>query len=152
MNMSTTGLSVIDSSLQRTHAWLDEIMADLGPDRTFAWHLLGSVLHAIRDRLPIELSSHFSAQLPLVIRGLYFDQWSPGASVKPGRTLDAFLHDVGHGVENLRPTNPAVASQAVFRVISRHLSDGELRKVRDSLPKPVRESWLAAEQLIASAG
>lgn len=149
--MSTTGLSVIDSSLQRTHVWLDELMAELGPDRSFAWHVLGAVLRAIRDRLPIEVSAHLSAQLPLVVRGLYFEQWSPGTAAKPGRALDAFHHDVGEAAKTARPVSPIDASQAVFRVLSRHLSEGEIRKVRDSLPEPVRESWLAAEQSIASA-
>ena len=49
--MSTTGLDVFDRTLQKTNTWLDEIMAELGPDRHVAWHVLGAVLHAVRDRI-----------------------------------------------------------------------------------------------------
>jgi len=145
--MSTTGLEVIDSSLQRTHVWLDEIITELGPDKHFAWHVLGAVLHAIRDRLPIELGAHFSAQLPLMIRGLYYDQWSPDTLEKPARTYDAFLQQIQQAMKNSRPVGPADAGMAVFRVLSRHLTPGQVSKVQESLPEAIRDKWLAAEQL-----
>src|SRR6266568_3524840 len=75
--MSATGLEVFDKTLQTTNIWLDEIMAKLGPDRRIAWHALGAVLHALRDRLQIGLAVHLGAQLPLLVRGLYYDQWHP---------------------------------------------------------------------------
>ena len=62
--MSATGLDVFDKTLQTTNIWLDEIMATLGPDRQVAWHVLGAVLHALRDRLQIGLAVHLGAQLP----------------------------------------------------------------------------------------
>ena len=33
------------------------------------------------------------------------------------------------------------AVEAVFRVLSRHVSDGEVRHVRDQLPAEVRDLW-----------
>jgi uncharacterized protein (DUF2267 family) len=48
--MSATGLDVFDTTLQITNIWLDEIMAESGPDRQVAWHALGAVLHTWRDR------------------------------------------------------------------------------------------------------
>jgi uncharacterized protein (DUF2267 family) len=41
--MSATGLEVFDKNLQTINIWLDEIMADYGPDRRVAWHMLGAV-------------------------------------------------------------------------------------------------------------
>ena len=84
--MSATGLDVFDKTLQTTNIWLDEIMAKLGPDRQVAWHVLGAVLHALRDRLQIGLAVHLGAQLPLLVRGLYYDQWHPSEqTLKQGR-------------------------------------------------------------------
>ena len=74
--MSATGLDVFDKTLQTTHIWLDELMEEIGPDRQVAWHVLGAVLRAVRDRVPLELAVHLGAQLPLLIRGTYYDQWS----------------------------------------------------------------------------
>jgi uncharacterized protein (DUF2267 family) len=68
--MSATGLEVLDKSVQTTNIWLDEIMEGIGPDRRLAWHSLRAVLHALRDRLPLDQAAHLGAQLPIVIRGL----------------------------------------------------------------------------------
>jgi uncharacterized protein (DUF2267 family) len=62
--MSATGVNVFDKTLQTTNIWLDEIMEELGLDRQLAWHILGAVLRALRDRLPADLAAHLSAQLP----------------------------------------------------------------------------------------
>ena len=56
--MSATGLDVFDKTLQTTNIWLDEVMADIGPDRKAAWHVLGVVLRALRDRVPGPLAAH----------------------------------------------------------------------------------------------
>jgi len=77
--MSATSLDVFDKTLQTTHIWLDELMAEVGPDRQVAWHVLGAVLRAVRDRIPLEVAVHLGSQLPLLVRGLYYDQWhAPG--------------------------------------------------------------------------
>ncbi len=64
--MSATGLDVFDKTLQTTHIWLDELMAENGPDRQVAWHVLGVVLRTVRDRIPLELAVHLGSQLPLL--------------------------------------------------------------------------------------
>ena len=69
--MSANGLEVFDKTLDTTHVWLKEIMADLGPDKQVAWKVLSTVLHKLRDRLSINLAAHLGAQLPLLIRGVY---------------------------------------------------------------------------------
>ncbi len=68
---------VFDKTLQTTNIRLDEIVATLGPDRQLAWKVLSVVLHKPRERLPIELSAHLSAELPLLVRGVYYDQFEP---------------------------------------------------------------------------
>ena len=90
--MSATGLDVFDKTLQTTHIWLDELMAEIGPDRQVAWHVLGTVLRAVRDRIPLELAVHLGAQLPLLVRGIYYDQWHAlGRMDGKPRSLDEFL-------------------------------------------------------------
>jgi uncharacterized protein (DUF2267 family) len=77
--MAATGLDVFDETIQTTHIWLDELMKDeaIGPDKNLAWHVLGAVLRAIRDRLPVDLAAHFGSQLPILVRGTYYDQFRP---------------------------------------------------------------------------
>ena len=139
--MSATGLDVFDKSLQTTNIWLDEVMADIGPDRQVAWHVLGAVLRALRDRVPAPLAAHLGAQLPLIVRGAYYDGYHPNAEPMRLRTQDAFLAHVEHGLHGIRPVDPRDAVCAVFDVLSAHLPRGQCVKVRDALPDDVKALW-----------
>jgi uncharacterized protein (DUF2267 family) len=141
--MSSTGLDVFDKTLQTTHIWLDELMQVIGPDRHVAWHVLGSVLRALRDRVPLGLAVHLGSQLPLLVRGAYYDQWhAPGQTLEhPPRSLDEFLQIVSQDLENTRPVNVRDATGAVFQILSRHVDRGQIDKVRDAMPEEVRNFW-----------
>jgi uncharacterized protein (DUF2267 family) len=138
--MSTTGLEVFDKTVQTTNIWLDEIMDQMGPDRHLAWHILGAVLHALRDRLPTDEAAHLAAQLPLLVRGLFYEQWHP-AGIRKDRTQQEFLKHVGEGLKGGRPVSRADATRAVFSVLERHITGGEIQKVASSLPRDVRALW-----------
>jgi uncharacterized protein (DUF2267 family) len=139
--MSATGLEVFDKTLQTTHTWLDQITSQMGPDRQLAWHVLGAVLHATRDRLPLELAAHLGAQLPLLVRGLYYDQWRPAAEPLKTRSREEFLARVAEGLAHARPVNAAKAAHAVFGVLDHYVDPGQVRKVRDALPEDLRDLW-----------
>jgi uncharacterized protein (DUF2267 family) len=141
--MSATGLDVFDKTLQTTHIWLDELMAEIGSDRQAAWHVLGTVLRAVRDRIPLELAVHLGSQLPLLVRGLYYDQWhAPGRMDEKPRTLDAFLSPISEQLAQTRPINAHNATQAVFRILSRHVNPGQIEKVKHALPGEVQAIWI----------
>jgi uncharacterized protein (DUF2267 family) len=141
--MSSTGLDVFDKTLQTTHIWLDELMQVIGPDRHVAWHVLGAVLRAIRDRVPLGLAAHLGSQLPLLVRGVYYDQWHAPArpDEKPPRSLDEFLAPIADELANTRPVNVRDATRAVFQILSRHVNLGQVEKVRDAMPEEVRNLW-----------
>jgi uncharacterized protein (DUF2267 family) len=139
--MSTTGLEVFDKTIQVTNTWLGEIMERLGPDRHVAWHVLGAVLRTLRDRLPLGLTAHLSAQLPLLVRGTYYDQWVPAQEPQKWRSQDEFLAAVAEKLRNIRPVAPAEAARSVFMVLNHHVDPGQVAHVRDSLPEDVRKLW-----------
>jgi len=149
--MTATGLSVFDKTLQTTNIWLDDITDLIGADRQVAWHALGAVLRCIRDRIPLELAAHLGSQLPILVRGLYYDQWRPAAQLKLWRSLDEFLAGVATELVGTRPIDPADAARAVFRALSRHVDPGQLRKVREALPEEVRAVW-SGELLVSELG
>jgi uncharacterized protein (DUF2267 family) len=142
--MSATGLDVFDRTLQTTNIWLDDIMRDLGPDRHAAWHALGAVLHAVRDRLQVGLAAHLGAQLPLLIRGLYYDQWHPSEHTLKQRSAELFLDHVEQGLKDIRPINAQDAARCVFRVMNHYLDPNQIEKVRHALPEAVRRMWPSA--------
>lgn len=143
--MSASGLEVFDRTLETTHIWLNEICNDLGPDKQVAWKVLSTVLHKLRDRLTINLAAHLGAQLPLLIRGVYYDQYEPDRMPSELRSREDFVAEVAEWLSDTRPVDPDEAVRSVFRLLSRHISEGQVNKVRDALPKSLRRLWEEAE-------
>ena len=151
--MSANGLEVFDKTIQTTNIWLNEIMDRLGPDRQLAWRALSVVLRKLRDRLPLELSAHLGAQLPLLVRGVYYDQFDPGRIPADCRSPEEFTEEVSEWLDDARPVDPADAIAAVFGVLERHLSEGQIAKIRNALPKGIRMLWDGADaRFLAEAG
>ena len=143
--MSANGLEVFDKTLETTHIWLNEICNDLGPDKQVAWKVLSTVLHKLRDRLPIGLAAHLGAQLPLLVRGVYYDQFEPSKMPTECNNRDEFIQEVAEWLSDTRPVDPELAVRSVFGVLSRHVSEGQIAKVREALPRGLRQSWMDAE-------
>jgi len=141
--VSTTGLEVFDKTLQTTHIWLDEVMETIGPDRNVAWRVLGAVLRSLRDRLPPELAAHLGAQLPLLVRGTYYDQFRPGHTPEKVHTENEFLTYVASDLGGIRPVNVRDATRSVLAVLGRHVTPEQVEKVKRSLPGPIRGLWPA---------
>jgi uncharacterized protein (DUF2267 family) len=139
--MSATGLDVFDKTLQTTNIWLGEIMDRLGLDRQVAWKVLSTVLHKLRDRLPLEVAAHLGAQLPLLVRGVYYDQFIPARLPTGCRTPEEFNEEVARWLSDIRPVDPDAAVAAVFGVLNRHLSEGQIAKIRSVLPKGLQMLW-----------
>jgi uncharacterized protein (DUF2267 family) len=150
--MSMTGLEVFDRTLQITNIWLDEITDQMGVDRRAAWKILSSVLHTLRDRLPADLAAHLGAQLPLLVRGTYYDQYEPAKQPTGWHTSVAFADEVGKLLADTRPVDPEEAIDAVFCVLSRHVSQGQVAKIRRALPQSIGELWPEPEAPSFMAG
>jgi uncharacterized protein (DUF2267 family) len=75
--MSDQGVETIESTTQKTHEWIARIAEALHKEKRDASKALRSVLQTVRDRLPSDLAVHFGAQLPMLIRGLYYEGWEP---------------------------------------------------------------------------
>lgn len=139
--MSATGLDGFDQTLHKTNIWLKEIMADLGPDRQRAYHALRAVLHSLRDRLTVEEAAHLSAQLSLLIRGIYFEGWHPAGKPNKDRSLDEFLQHVQERLGGIEPINVETATRSVLRVLQQNVTDSEIDHVKDMMGKALRPLW-----------
>lgn len=138
---------VFETTLQKTNIWLKEI-SDLlhWDDHQRAYHGLRAVLHAVRDRLPVPEAAHFGAQLPMLVRGFYYDNWKPGSTPAKIKTTQEFYDVVRENFAADRNVNPIRLTEAVMTVLATNLSPGELEKLRGILPPHLREIWPAHRQ------
>jgi uncharacterized protein (DUF2267 family) len=140
--MTSTGLAVFDDTIQKTNIWLKEIMEEIGPDRQRAYDVLRAVLHTLRDRLTIDEAAHLAAQLPMLIRGIFFEGWRPADTpAKELRSREEFVAKVNERLQMTRPTDPADAVRAVFHVLERRVTEGEMADVRQMLPQDLEPLW-----------
>src|SRR5271166_3374717 len=139
MAMSQTGLAPFDSTIQTTNVWLNDILEQLGwQDRHHAYHALGTVLHALRDRLSVNHAAALGAQLPMLVRGFYYEGWHPAGKPTRQRKQEDFLNHVAVEFRDDPGIDPAEVARAVFQVIADHVSPGEVNHVKIALPGEIR--------------
>jgi len=145
--MSATGVAAFDSTLQTTHVWLNEICEEMGwpRDPHRAYHALRAVLHALRDRLRPEEAAGLAAQLPLLVRGIFYEGWHPAGKPIKARSADEFLTPVADAFRGEfrgePPARPADVARAVFTVLKRHVTAGEVADVIAALPGDIQTLW-----------
>ncbi|HVE42298.1 MAG TPA: DUF2267 domain-containing protein [Planctomycetota bacterium] len=137
----TTNMDVFERSIQKAGRWIDDLERYMGwenPHQTY--EALGVVLHVLRDRIPVHQAVAFGAQLPLLLRGLYFQNWDVSKNPEKYRHARDFLAHVRDGLAEHRlefvPEERLV--EGVVAVISQRISEGEYASLRRSLPAEVR--------------
>ncbi len=130
---------IIARSVEKTHVWLNELAEELGTeDRQEAYRVLRAFLHAVRDRLTVDEAAQLAAQLPDLIRGIYYENWDPSATPRRYHDLDSFLRRIAEEALLDGETRASYAAAAAGRVLHRHISGGELEDVLGMLPEGLR--------------
>lgn len=128
---------------QQAQQWVNELAEDLQWNERRAYHLLRCVLHTLRDWLSPEEMTDLSAQLPVLIRGIFYEGWKPGATPVLERGKEDFIARVQEAFSDDLLNDPDAAVAAVFRLLDRHVSHGEIVQVRNSMKKSLRGLWPA---------
>ena len=137
-----TGLDVFDTTVHKTHAWLHDIMQELGwEERHKAYLALRTTLHALRDRLSVEETAQLGAQLPMLIRGLYYEGWNPTGKPEKIRHKTAFLAPIRDHFRDDWQVDPEEVARAVLKVLTQHVSEGEIADIKHCLPTELRALW-----------
>ena len=133
--------ATISHAVQQTQEWLKELRnnGDLA-DEGAAYRLLRVVLHQLRDRLNVDEAVHLGAQLPLIVRGIYYEGWRPSHTPEKIRSRQEFLDKVTLKLlPNRIAAEPAVRD--VFMLLTHHCDPGEIADVIDQLPAELKELW-----------
>jgi uncharacterized protein (DUF2267 family) len=141
--MSQTGLSEFDVTVQKTNIWLNDLMELLQcKDRHRAYFALRTVLHALRDHLTVDMAADLGAQLPMLVRGFYYEGWRPSCTPSKERTRDQFLAHITNEFNDVRVDSEEVV-RAVLSLLNKRLSEGEVSSIQHCLPSDLRTLWPA---------
>ncbi len=125
--------------------FINEVCSELGiEDGQQALRITRAVLHAVRDRLLPDDAVQFAQGLPMMIKGIYFDQYDLSKTPVRIRDAEEFLSFVREkdrfgAVEDFRsPKDVVIAMQAVFRVLENNMEYRQVEQVKDELPAEVQ--------------
>ncbi len=143
----STNILALDRAISNTIQWIDDIQDELGwESRDNVYKASKAVLQSIRDRLPIEEVMHFSANLPLIMKGMMMDGYDLKNKPERIRGLEEFLEYVQANYDSTMRDiiSPEDATIAVVSVLNRRMGGGEMCKVAANMPEKVKRLFEAA--------
>ena len=137
-----SGLTIINHAAAQAHEWINELQSQMKlPNQQSAYAALRAVLHHLRDRLPVKENADLSAQLPTLIRGIYFEGWSPKEGRSLPRSTEEFVQAVFATLSEHPEIHAGNATRAVFALLDTKISHGEMNDVIQSFPVEMRNLW-----------
>ena len=139
--MTVDTVSVFEHTIELTHTWLHDVMERLGwHEKHRAYMALRAVLHAVRDRVGPEDAAHLAAQLPMLVRGFYYEGYHPAGKPVADRKRADFLARVASECSD-EDRNEGRVTRAVLQVLAKHITPGEVDKIKGALPSEIRALW-----------
>lgn len=137
--MAEKDLPVVELSIEKTRLWTRQLAEELGrpEDQHYAFRVLRAFFHTLRDRLPLEEAVHLAAQLPELLRGVYYEGWRPDSTPMLYHDRETFLSLLADEGKLAGETEAAYGAEATAAVMRRHLTPGELDKVSKALPAEI---------------
>ena len=122
--MSETGLNHFDHALHASRAWVHDLMEEMNwRDEHCSYQALRSVLHALRDHLPIEDVIALGSEMPLFVRGCYYEGWCmPKDKPHKKEKKNEFMAHVAEGFHHGPVCDPGKLTHGVFKILTRHIS------------------------------
>jgi uncharacterized protein (DUF2267 family) len=136
--MSVASADAVVRSVHKTNEWLNGIRDELGQDdREEAWRILKADLQVLRDQLTIDEAAQLAAQLPLVLRGAFYEGFDPGRQQKV-RHREEFIALFAERANLSDSTDAERALGAAASALSSHVTPGELDDLIAQLPSDLR--------------
>lgn len=135
--MADTGYAAFTATVDKTNRVLKEIEAAYGwpkERRNQSYAALRAVLHALRDRLTVQEAAQLAAQLPMLIRGLYYEGWNP-SKVPVKMSRDEFLARVRRAFSYEVEGGDELLARRVLEALRHHVTDGEWEDIRSGMPR-----------------
>lgn len=125
-----------------TNEWVNELDEALGwEDKDKSFHVLRATLHVLRDVLPVNEMAQLSSQMPILVRGMFYEEWKPSRKSVELHEAKAFVQRVHDTIPNDRIGDPERAVSAVFSLLNMRITAGEINDVRANLREGLRKLW-----------
>ncbi len=132
----------LEKYCNETKSWLNDIANLMRvPDRTdWAMNVMKAVLHTIRDRTTLQEVFHLSAQLPVLVRGIYLEGYKPtGKPIK--MNAEEFMQQIKERLAPSIDIPVTEAFRAVITVLYERTSPGEMDDIKGLMPKDIQKLW-----------
>lgn len=140
--MPPTTVPALEHTTHTTQKWLLELTEEGGfQDPSQAYSAMRAALHAIRDRLTPDEAADLAAQLPMMVRGFYYEGYRPSLAPSPERTPEEFLDHVRASLTRNQTIDPEHAVTTVLRFLERKIGSGEMDDVRGMIPAEIRDRF-----------
>jgi uncharacterized protein (DUF2267 family) len=137
--MATGTVDAIERTVHKTNDWLEDLSNELGgADRATAWRVLRGYLQVLRDRLTLDEAAQLAAQLPHLLRGVFYEGFDPGHQPEKIRDREVFLARLAERAGLADASEAERAAAAATRVLRRHVTEGEIDDVMAQLPAEIR--------------
>jgi len=145
--MASTGLAVFEETIQKANLLLKHIEEEFGWEkhRQLSYALLRTVLHSLRDRLTVQEASDMAAQLPILVKGVFYDGWNP-SQVPKRIDKEEFLEQIRTGFPYSTDRSASELTLGVLKVLRTYISQGELEDVLAVLPKKLSTMLAQVEE------
>jgi uncharacterized protein (DUF2267 family) len=136
-----TDIQNLGGALAETEDWIDDLMRRLGwHDRSKVYAAMLGALHGLRDSLPRDEAVYVGAQMPPLLRGLYYEGWRP-ATRMAAKSRDGFLDRIHEAVHRDPGIDAEQVAHAVLALLAARLSPAELEDAKAATPQPLRSLW-----------
>ncbi|MBN3508715.1 DUF2267 domain-containing protein [Mycolicibacterium septicum] len=134
---TTTKVAPLDHAMHMAHTWVNGVARQFDTDdREFAYRVLRAWLHTLRDRLTVAAAAHFAAQLPDLIRGVFYAGWDP--DVVPVKfDVEAYGSRFAHEA-NISIQDVDRAASTVTAALLHFLPAAQIDKALEQLPIDIR--------------
>jgi len=134
-------LEDLDIAVSVARDWIEDLAHQLAwHDRNLVYLAFITVLHSLRDQLPRTEVIALGAQLPPLVRGLYYEGWHASARLR-ARTRAAFLERVHEGLHRDPGIDVEEVARAVLATLSARLPSAEVEEIRAAVPKHLHGFW-----------
>ncbi len=142
--MPLSNVQSLNRSAHKTQLWLKEL-SERGhlDNEQQAYSVLRAVLHALRDRLTVDETANFAAQLPMIVRGVYYEGWKPSVTPIKYKDRTEFYERIRQELRDKTDVDVAHGTDAVFALLTEKVTAGEMVNLREMMPPDLRLLWPA---------